>query len=94
MLYVIDQDGLSIIPIKKNDVITVKEINSQKGCRYLVRKERRKRRDGAVVYDWLGTYTTSKETTEVVKRLAAARICSFPDNTFKMPSNGFLGENY
>jgi len=94
MLYVIDQDGLSIIPVKKNDVITVLERHNQKGYQYLVRKERKKRRDGAVVYDWLGTYTTSKEAEEVVKKLAAARIQSFPDDTFKMPRNGFLGENF
>lgn len=92
MLYVIDQDGLSIIPIKKNDVITVKE--NTINYKYYVRKERQERGPvGDIIYDWLGTYTTSKETEEAIKRLAEARLCE-SSSTFKMPRNGFLGGNY
>ena len=90
MLYIIDQDGLSVIPIKKEDVIETKQAN----YRFYVRKQRKKDKDGSFYYDWLGTYGTRKEAAEAVKRIAEARIGSFPDGTFKMPRNGFLEENH
>lgn len=92
MLYVIDQDGLSIIPIKKNDVVTVKKNSNT--YKYYVRKERQERGPaGDIIFDWLGTYDTTKETAEAVKRLAEARLCEY-SSTFKMPRNGFLGEKF
>ena len=91
MLYVIDQEGLSIIPIKKNDVVTVKKTTNS--YKYYVRKERKEPGPGDIIFDWLGTYDTTKETAEAVKRLAEARLCKY-SSTFKMPRNGFLGEKY